>query len=305
MNRRTVLRSAAVAASTAMLGDAELARSQARGTGAPSRRHPSFVETDDGTMLFCRDWGSGPPIVFVHGWALSSDFWQYQMLDLSSRGFRCIATDRRGHGRSSDPGQGYDYDTLAGDLATILERLDLRRVTMVGHSMGGAEVVRYLSRDDGRVARVVLLGATLPFLLKTPDNPEGAGRGDFDTWRTALATDFPKWLGDNEAPFWTPATSAEMKVWGRSLPLACSLKAAVDSTYAMTETDFRPELRAVRIPTLVVHGSADRSMPIHLGRLTSQLIPGCRFQEYEGAPHGLPLTHRERLSTDLEAFARA
>src|SRR5262249_15726111 len=150
-----------------------------------------------------------------HGWGLHSAFWEYQVTFLAGEGFRCVAFDRRSHGRSADPGRGYDFDTLADDLAAVVNGLDLRNVVLVGHSMGGAEAVRYLSRHGARwVARVVLVGATLPFLLKTPDNPEGVDKRAFDGLRAALSADRPKWLADNSGPFWMPTTSAAMMDWG-------------------------------------------------------------------------------------------
>jgi pimeloyl-ACP methyl ester carboxylesterase len=289
MDRRTALKTAAIVAGA--------------GLTLSSREMPQIESV---TALFRRDWGTGPPVVFGHGWALNSDFWQYQMLHLVGRGFRCVAYDRRGHGRTGDPGRGYDYDTLAGDLAGLLDHLDLRDATLVGHSMGCGEVVRYLSLyGPKRVARVVLVGATLPFLLKTANHPEGVPRTYFDAWRKAVSTDFPKWRSENEAPFWMPETSEQMKEWGRHLPLQCSLQAAVETTYTLTETDFRNELRAIKVPALLVHGTEDRSIPVQFARRTAQLIPRCRLEEYVGAPHGLPLTHMERFNQELTVFLKS
>ena len=278
------------------------------GAAAPRPGAPGtpFIETSDGTSLFCRDWGAGEPVVFAHGWGLSSDFWQYQMVALTGQGLRCVAYDRRSHGRSSDPGRGYDYDTLADDLAALVERLDLRHVTLVGHSMGGGEVVRYLSRHGARrVSRAVLVAATLPLMVKAAGHPEGVDRRAFDALRAALSADRAKWLADNRAPFWLPTTSPEMMDWGHGIALQSSLKAVMDSAFAMAETDFRNELRALGVPTLIVHGTEDRSVPIRFGRLTARLIPGCQFREYDGAPHGLPITHLERFNRDLLSFIGA
>lgn len=290
MDRRTALKTAAIAAGAGLTLSAR--------PGTPPDTMPV-------TPLFYRDWGSGPVVVFSHGWALNSDFWQYQMLYLAAKGFRCVAYDRRGHGRSEDPGRGYDYETLAGDLAALVERLDLRNITLVGHSMGCGEVVRYLSRyGRRRVVRLVLVGGTLPYLLQTADNPDGVPGGYFDAWRKALSSDFPKWRSENEGTFWTAEASEPMKEWGRHLPMQCSLQAAVETTRAMTETDFRNELRAIRVPTLLVHGTLDKSIPIGFARRAAQLIPGSRLVEYEGAPHGLPLTHIDRFNQELAAFLR-
>jgi non-heme chloroperoxidase len=308
MHRRDVLKSVASATAGAGLILARDGAAETQGKRpAVSRRVPGapFIETGDGTSLFYRDWGAGDPVVFTHAWGLSSEFWQYQMVALTGQGLRCVAYDRRSHGRSSDPGRGYDYDTLADDLAALVERLDLRHITLVGHSMGGGEVVRYLSRHGAhRVARVVLVAATLPLIAKAADYSEGVDRRAFDGLRAALSTDRAKWLADNRAPFWLPTTSSAMMDWGNAIALQCSLKALIDSTYTMAETGFRNELRVMAVPTLIVHGTEDRSVPIAFGRLTARLIPGCQLREYEGAPHGLPITHLERFNGDLLAFLK-
>lgn len=265
-----------------------------------------FIETSDRTSLFYKDWGTGKPILFIHGWALNSDMWQYQMLHLASQGLRCIAYDQRGHGRSSDPGQGYDYDRLADDLAAVIEQLNLREVTLVGHSMGGGEVVRYLSRHgNSRIARVVLLASATPFMLKTADNPDGVDKKIFDHMHAMWSRDFPKWLADNARPFFVPETSPEMVQWGVRMCLQSSLKALIDCNQEVTQTDFRAELRKITVPTLVIHGDADQSTPLELtGRKTARLIQGSRLKVYEGAPHGLFVTHIDRLNRDLLAFIK-
>ena len=169
--------------------------------------------------------------------------------------------------------------------------------------MGAGEVVRYLTRHGGgRVARIVLVGGSLPFLMKTADNPDGVDKAFFDRWRGLLASDWPKWNADNEAPFWAPDTSPAMLTWGRQLPFHASLKAVIGSTYALTETDFRAELARIRVPTLLVHGARDRSVPIAFARRTAALMPNSRLVEYDDAPHGLPLTHMARFNAELAAF---
>jgi pimeloyl-ACP methyl ester carboxylesterase len=168
----------------------------------------SFIHRKDGTALFYKDWGTGTPVVFLHGAGLNSNMWMYQMVPLTAQGMRCVAYDRRGHGRSSDPGRGYDFDTLADDLAAVLEALNLRNVTLVGHSMASGEIVRYLTRHgSSRVSRVAMLGPTTPFLMKTADNPEGYDRAAFEALRALWLKDFPKWLKDNSPPFFMPETS--------------------------------------------------------------------------------------------------
>ncbi len=266
----------------------------------------SFIETNDRTTLFHKDWGTGRPVVFLHGWALNSDMWQYQMIHLANQGFRCIAYDRRGHGRSSDPGRGYDYDTLAGDLASVMERLDLRDAVLVGHSMGAGEVVRYLTRyGTKRVSRALLVAPSLPFILKTEDNPDGVDKSLLDTFRAQICRDFPKWLADNAPPFFLPETSPEMVQWAVRMALQASLKALVDANRTDTEADFRPEMRKIATPTLIIHGDRDHSAPLDFtGRRTAKLIPGSELKVYEGAPHGLFITHMERLNRDLLAFVK-
>lgn len=263
------------------------------------------VVAGDGTQLFCRDWGAGNPVVFVHSWALHSDMWQYQMADLTARGLRCVAYDRRGHGRSDQPGGGYDCDTLADDLAAIIEALDLHDVVLVGHSMGACEVVRYLTRHgSGRIAGAVLVAPVTPFLLRTADNPHGIDEQMFEALRAIWSRDFPKWIANNMAPFFTPETSPETMRWLADMLLQCPLKIAIDCQRMFTTTDFRAEMKEIGVPVLVVHGDADVSAPVDLtGRPTAALIPDAAFELYEGAPHGLFVTHMDRLNDDLHDFA--
>ncbi|WP_375768368.1 alpha/beta hydrolase [Archangium gephyra] len=280
------------------------------GPGEPAVKAPapSFIRTRDGVDLFYKDWGTGKPVVFLSGWTLGSDMWNYQLVPLSGQGLRCIAYDRRGHGRSSDPGRGYDYDTLADDLAAVLGALDLRDVTLVGHSMASGEMVRYLSRHgDGRIARVVFVApAATPFPLKTADNPDGIDASIFEYIRNQLLLrDFPRWLADNARPFVTAETSPEMMEWLMGMMRQCSMKAVIECNRSGTSTDFRAELPGIRVPALVIHGDKDVSAPLELtGRRTAQLIPGSRLEVYEGAPHGLFVTHMDRLNADLLAFVR-
>jgi len=259
------------------------------------------IVTRDGTGLFHKDWGSGRPVVFVSSWGLNADMWAYQMLALAGPEVRCIAFDRRGHGRSGDPGRGYDYDTLADDLAAVVEQLELNEITLIGHSMGAGEIVRYLSRHGpSRVARVVLIAPSTPFLLKTVDNPDGIDKKVFDQMRALWRKDFPKWLFDNARPFFVADTSTEMIRWVGGMLLQSSLKALIDLNVQVTETDFRGELRHVTLPTFIIQGDRDLSAPLNLtGQKTAQLIAGSRLSIYEGAPHGLMFTHIERLNADL------
>lgn len=309
MLRRTLLRAlASTSLGGAVLaagGSRALARTKPRPVGGRREATPAAIETRDGVRLFLRDWGEGRPVVFVHGWSLASDAWQYQMIDLSGRGLRCVAYDRRGHGRSSDPGRGFDYDSLADDLAEVLDRLDLRRVVLVGQSMGAGDAVRYLTRHGaGRVDRLVLVSPATPFLLKAPDNPDGVERRVFDAIRAKLCTDLPKWMADNAPPYFLPETPPVTFQWGSRISYQASLKALVDGYRTLTETDLRPDLRALATPTVVIHGDRDASAPLDFtGRRTAALIPGAELRVYEGAPHGLYITHRERLNRDLAEIA--
>jgi len=312
VNRRDLLQAvtSAVGGAGLIAADPEGVWASANGSASSKTWSPArgpFIETRDRTTLFYKDWGAGKPVLFVHSWAMNTSLWQYQMIDLRSRGFRCIAYDQRGFGRSSDPGRGYDYDTLADDLGEVIEKLDLRDVALVGHSMGCGEIVRYVSRHGAaRVSRAVLVAPTLPFILKTVDNPDGVDKSYLEQLRAEWVKDFPKWLGDNARPFFTAETSPEMVGWAVTMGLQASLKALVDCNYAMTGTDFRLELPKFTVPTLIVQGDSDASARVEFtGQRTARLIPGCQLKVYEGAPHGLMFTHIERLNGDLHAFLTA
>jgi non-heme chloroperoxidase len=266
-----------------------------------------FIAAKDATALYYKDWGSGRNVVFASSWGMNSDMWQYQMTPMVSQGFRCVAYDRRGHGRSMQPSHGYDYDTLADDLGALIEQLDLHEATLVGHSMAGGEIVRYLTRHGaGRIRRIVLVAPTTPFILKTPDNPDGVPREAFDHARAQWSADFPKWLADNAGPFFVADTSQAMMDWVLHLMTLTSLKALLDCNRAFVETDFRAELPKISVPTLIVQGDKDASTPLDLtGRKTAKLIPGAQLKVYEGAPHGLMFTHINRFNRDLMEFAQS
>lgn len=305
MDRREIFKLAACAgAGVAMMGSGSAAAAR-----RPTRNvaSPGFVTSNDGTQLFTRSWGDGSPVLFIAGWTLPSDFWAYQMVALAGAGHRAVAYDRRGHGRSTDPGRGYEHDTLADDLAAVIDGLGLDGVTIVGHSMAGTEVARYFARHGGRrVARVALVGTITPFLMKTADNPMGLDRALLAKLRAPLARDFPGWIEANAKPFFVPETSADMIEWGKGLMLQTSLIGAIELARANAETDFRADLAKINVPTLVIHGDKDASAPLPLtAQPTAKLIPGARLLVYEGAPHGLPLTHVERLNAELIAFAAA
>jgi len=261
-----------------------------------------------GVELFCRDWGSGRPIVFVASWSLPSESWGYQMLALNEAGYRTVAFDRRGHGRSGDPGGGYDFDTLADDLAAVLEQRDLHDAVLVGHSMGCNEIVRYLSRHgSARVAGAVLLATMTPFVLKTADNPDGIDAAFFEHFRReGLMRDFPQWIDENMVPFVHAQTPAGIKDWIRQMALGASLQALVECNRALVQSDFRAELGDVDVPVLVIAGGQDTSAPLDLtARATVRLLPDARLKVYEGAPHGMFITHQAEVNRDLLEFADA
>lgn len=269
----------------------------------PVRRGP-FIERPDGTQLWFTDWGSGAPLLFVHAGGLDSTSWSLQLTPMMKAGHRVVAYDRRGHGRSSVPGTGYDYDTLADDLAALIEALDLRDLTLVGHSMGCGEVIRYLTRHGAaRVRRIALLAPTLPFLLAAEDNPQGVDRTLFEALRASWLRDYPAWVWEQTPGFFTPDTSEAMQRWGFTLATQTSLHAVLECNVAITETDFRAELPRVSVPTLILHGTRDLSCPLALtGEPTARLIPGAELQVIDGAPHGLLLTHAERVNAELLRF---
>jgi pimeloyl-ACP methyl ester carboxylesterase len=266
---------------------------------------PDHVVASDGARLSCRAWGEGRPIVFLHSWAAHSDMWRYQMADLADRGWRCIAYDRRGHGRSSDIGHGYGYDNLADDLAVVMEAFDARDAVLVGHSMAGGEIVRYLTRHGAeRVRGIVLLAPTTPCIALRPDNPNGVDVAVFAETRAAWRRDFHGWLADNAGPFFDAETRPEIVRWLVDMAASCSLDAAQACNIAMVEADFRAELARIDVRSLVICGDADASAPLALtGRPTADLIPGARLEIYPGAPHGLFLTHRRQVNDALAAFA--
>jgi pimeloyl-ACP methyl ester carboxylesterase len=301
MKRRTILTS--LAASTALA-----ATKSVKPTAAIVGGSPSFIETDDRTKLFVRDWAGGAPVLFVHSWAVNADLWQYQMVHLCENNLRCIAFDRRGHGRSSEPGHGYTADRLADDLAAVINQVDLKNLTLVGHSLGCGEIVRYLSRHGARrVARVVLVAPTLPYTSKTPDNPDGVVTPDLaGRLRARMASDFPGWVTENARGFFVPETSQAMLDWGIRMITQTPLKVVLDCNRVVNETDYRAELSKIDLPVLIIHGDKDLSAPLDLtGRKTAQLIPRSRLIVYEGGPHGLMFRHRERLNSDLLAFAKS
>ncbi|GAA5196512.1 alpha/beta hydrolase [Rugosimonospora acidiphila] len=271
-----------------------------------------YFKAGDETSLYYRDWGQGRPVVLLASQGLSSGMWQHLMSGLVDAGFRCLAYDRRGHGRSDEPRDGYDFDTLADDLAALMSHVDVREATLVGHSMGGAEIVRYLTRHGSqRVSRIALVSATLPFLLRTDENPGGIDRSVFEGVWAEWGRDWPGWIAANTPPFvgaGLPAchVSPEIVAWGTRDMERTSLYALSRCSRIVVETDFRAELAEVRVPALVIHGTADASNPIDLcGRRSAQILPAAALAVYDGAPHGLFITHLPRLLDDIRGFAAA
>jgi non-heme chloroperoxidase len=282
-----------------------LSSSQSNGStqrAAPLLQHK--LQTRDGVNLHYIDWGQGEPILFVNSWCFTVKTWAPAMYYFSAIGRRCVSFDRRGHGRSQDPGRGYDFDTLADDLADVISQLDLKRVTLVGHSMGCAEIVRYLSRHgSSQVDRIVLTSTTTPFLMKTDDNPMGIDRALLDSAHEQMKDDFPRWLSVNARPFVVEDTCQTMIDWIINEAMQTSMKALLDCNLAIISTDFRAELKRIQVPTMVIHGNADVSSPIGLtGEVTAAGIPGALFKAYPLAPHGIVFTHTAQLNADIAQF---
>jgi pimeloyl-ACP methyl ester carboxylesterase len=264
-----------------------------------------FITAKDRVELYWREWGAGAPILFLSSLGCDSRMWDYQMAAFAGEGFRSIGFDRRGHGRSDQPAHGYNFDTFADDVAQLVGELDLKGLTLIAHSMAAGEAVRYLTRHGSRrVARLILLAPTTPMLLQTHDNPNGLPIEAFEALWAQWGHDYPKWVDENVAPFFIPETSPAMMRWGVTL-LTTSLPITLACSRAMVEADFRAEMRDIDVPTLVIHGDRDRSMPVEpTGKPSAALIAGSRLLVYPGAPHGLMFTHMDELHADLLAFMR-
>jgi non-heme chloroperoxidase len=270
------------------------------------------VTTRDGTQIFFKDWGSGQPVVFSHGWPLNADAWDNQAVLVASKGYRAIAHDRRGHGRSSQSWDGHHMDQYADDLAELIEQLDLRDIVLVGHSTGGGEITRYMGRHGtSRVAKAVLLGAVPPLMLKTDANPEGMPMEAFDAIRAGVASDRSQFYADLSGPFYganrdgaTVSDGLRRAFWLRSMQVG--LKGALDCIKAFSETDFTQDLEAIEVPVLVAHGDDDQIVPIQASATKSAaLLKDATLKVYPGAPHGLCGTFEHDFNEDLLNFIKA
>ncbi len=273
-----------------------------------------YITTRDGTDIYVKEWGSGRPVILLHGWPLNADSWDAQAMALAEAGFRAIAYDRRGFGRSDQPWTGYDYDTLSDDLADVMEETGVTGdATIVGFSMGGGEVARYMSRHGGKgVIAAGLVSSVVPFMLKTDDNPEGTPQSTFDQIADGIREDRPKFFRNTFTPqfygvgYISSPVSDDILDWSTALAMQAGLKPTLACAEAFGHTDFRPDLAAFQVPTLIVHGTSDKTVPIDAaGRAAAAAIANSQLVEYDGAPHGLNVTHSQRLTDDLLTFLGA
>jgi len=268
--------------------------------------------TGEEVNISYKDYGSGRPVVLIHGWPLSKEMWEYQVEPLVEAGLRVIKYDRRGFGKSSKPWGEYDYNTLTKDLHTIMEELDLRDAVLVGFSMGGGEAVRYLSRyGSSRVSKIVLVSSVTPYMLKTADNPDGVDESVFKEMLDQMSEDRIAFLDNFGKNFFgvnlvSHPVSAPLLDYYRMLASVAAPRATKQCAIAFAQTDFRQDMQAINVPTLVIHGDADKTVPIDAsGARTAKMIPGSQYIVYEGAPHGLFYTHKEKLNQDLISFIKS
>jgi non-heme chloroperoxidase len=279
---------------------------------AVSQKTQDTITMNDGTRIYYKDWGAGPPVVFSHGWPLSADAWEDQMVFLGSHGYRCIAHDRRGHGRSGQPWNGNDMDTYADDLATLVQALDLKNAVHIGHSTGGGEVARYIGRHGTkRVAKAVLIGAVPPLMLKTAANPGGTPLETFDAMRAGVLADRAQFFRDLSIPFYgANRPGAKVSQGVRDVfflqSMQAGFKAAVDCIKAFSETDFTEDLKRIDVPTLILHGDDDQIVPNGASALLSaKLVKSSTLKVYPGFPHGMCTVDKDQINSDLLAFLNA
>ncbi|MEP7116863.1 MAG: alpha/beta hydrolase [Acidobacteriota bacterium] len=267
-----------------------------------------FIATADDTELYVKDWGAGRPVVLMHGWPLSADTFDDLGMAIANAGMRAIAYDRRGFGRSEQSWDGYDYDTLADDLAAVLDAVEARDATLVGFSMGGGEVARYMSRHAGaNVAQAVLISSVVPYLLLADGNPDGVDPTTIQMMADGITADRAKFWSGFFKSFYgvgllAQPVSDEVIAWSSAVAMQASLKATLACAEAFATTDFRGDLAAFTVPTLVIHGTSDATVPLAMGRAAAAGIAGSRLLEYEGAPHGLLATHKDDIARDVLEF---
>ena len=271
----------------------------------------NYVTTKDQTKLYVKDWGSGKPVIMMSGWPLTADSWDDQAMAIADAGYRAISYDRRGFGRSSQPWSGYDYDTLSDDLAAVIDQTGAQDAMLVGFSMGGGEVARYMSRHGGKsVSKAVLVSSVVPYMLKTADNPNGTDEAAFEQMTRGMKDDRAKFFGGFFHDFFgvgmlSHPVSDQVLQWCVNVAMQASLKATLECAKSFATTDFRPDLAKFNLPTLIIHGTADNTVPIDASaRAAAKAITGSKLIEYDGAPHGLFATHKEQLTNDLLSFLR-
>ena len=317
-SRRNVLLGGLIAASTLAPFPNTTTAAQAQDASRPADRpstgvqRASFITTKDRTEIYYKDWGHGLPVVFSHGWPLNADIWDDQMMFMASRGFRCVAFDRRGHGRSSQPWEGNNYDTFAEDLAELIGALDLKAAALVGHSAGAGDIARYIGRyGTAGVSGAVLVSAIPPLMLKTPANPGGVPIEVFDGIRAGVAGDRAQFYRDlGNGPFFganRPGLKVSQGVkdafWLWCMQVG--LPASYEGIKAFSETDFTQDLKRFDVPTLIIHGEDDQNVPIgNTALLSSKLIKNATLKVYPGAPHGLTVTHKDQFNDDLLTFVK-
>ena len=304
----------AVGGAAAATGGAALAQtaSAAKHAGITRGANSSnMITTKDGTQIYYKDWGTGPAVVFSHGWPLNSDAWEDQMMFLASNGYRCIAHDRRGHGRSSQPWTGNDMDTYADDLAAVVDTLDIKGATFVGHSTGGGEVARYIGRHGmKRAVKAVLVGAVTPLMLKTANNPDGAPLSVFDGIRKGVQSDRAQFFKDLATPFFgfnragvKDSQGLRDTFWMQGM--MTGIRGAYECIKQFSETDFTEDLKKMTLPTLIIHGDDDQIVPIGASALAaSKILKNARLEIYKGAPHAIPQMQKDKLNADLLVFLK-
>jgi non-heme chloroperoxidase len=270
------------------------------------------IQTKDHVNLYVKDWGKGRPVILLHGWPLSADSFDDLSMAIAQNGMRAIAYDRRGFGRSDQPFTGYDYDTLADDLAAVMEGTGATDATVLGFSMAGGEIARYMSRHGGRNVRdAILVSSVVPYMLKTADNPHGTDPATFDAMTREMKEDRAKFWATFFKQFYgvgalSHPVSEQVLQWSQNVAMQASLKATLDCAAAFATTDFRPDLAAFKVPTLIIHGTSDKTVPIDAaGRAAAKGIAGSTLIEFEGAPHGILASHKQRLNEEVLKFLAA